>query len=403
MPSPATFGMTPLWIYRAGAGPAALFGWLAGAYGQGRGGARFPGRQKLAAALGVSVRTVSRWLSKLREIGAVVSHQRVHGTRYSSNRYWLTWDDPQFSQVGPRATGGAHNQTKTFTSSTKRNLLTDSQASRKAGLSMKKSAPTTGQAGLFPEDEVAKCRDNHDNDIDSNVSVPRVKGSPTSRAVTYWLAGRKERPTPQVIAGVGRAIKRCFEENPELGEREMRDAIDSLMLRGLDGLPKQYYARFDVRPKRRAPAATATFKHLPKAPTVTPERSAALNAGRSIEASLDDPYVSQTPASPPSWPTWQPESPSTRTVPTTASSAPPEATSEPSVALAENTGSHVDTRLPAFKIERTEGVAPASVTEEIALLERQRIQTDIDYRPPVSHREQVRAALAWLQRGRSSG
>lgn len=146
---------------------------------------------------------------------------------------------------------------------------------------MRKIASTPSQPGLFDVDKVDERPTASDNKRDRKVSTEPTKGNPARKAVAYWLSGRVQRPPGYIIAAVGREIKKCFDQNPDLTEHDMRAAIDSLMLRGLDVSPKQYAAACGVLRRsttRRDYSAQPTWKHLPKRSSMTQARKDELSA-----------------------------------------------------------------------------------------------------------------------------
>lgn len=262
---------------------------------------------------------------------------------------------------------------------------------------MRKITPVAGQAGLFPEDHLDGRRTPSDNGTGRTDSTRATKGSPASRCITYWLAGRKERPASGVIAGVGRAIKRCFELNPDLTERDMRDAIDSLMLRGLDISPRQYFAACGViqRPQaRRDYAAQPTWKHLPK--------RSSMNERRRAERA---PSVPSAGASPSVSPTTVLRS-SSNTSPTGGTPAPTPATSANTAVVTDRTPaptSPIDTQKPvSFKIERIAEAPPTNAEEEYRHVRFQETQS-LDRRPGVTMKAGLAGVMAWLKGGNGDG
>lgn len=119
---------------------------------------------------------------------------------------------------------------------------------------MRKIAPIASQPALFEDDVLDVRPTSSDNDRSRKVSTQPKKGTtPAVRCVAYWLTGRSEKPPRHMIAAIGRVIRQCFEQNQDLTEREVYDAIDSLLLRGLDLSPRHYLAACGGKLKKPLP------------------------------------------------------------------------------------------------------------------------------------------------------
>lgn len=267
------FGQTPLWVVGAGHGPTALYTVLAGAYGRGRGGVRFPGRRRLAEILAVSVRTVSRWLTALRKIGAIRTLQRrqVKAGTWSTNLFWLAWSTPfkepsrrVFSQVKPRATGGALTRPSNPSTSLRSGppeadcenvsyskVLDVPVVSDVSGeeLGMKIST-TRGEEPLFEVDQVAVVGKGGETGK-KTVSGSKERGTPTSRIVGWWIGHRAVAPTSGMTMAMGKAVKECLTKGGvEADEKSVQRQLEDLMRGGTDS-PVHLLRAFAIFPGKK--------------------------------------------------------------------------------------------------------------------------------------------------------
>lgn len=288
-------------------------------------------QETLAEEFGVSVRTVSRWISYLRDIGALITRYRwgARGKRLSDliklawhdpREHPPAWDDQARDQPACR-TGDAHKGTKPTTSTSLRSVevtdpslrsvnsslrsvdgdqlldQSDAQSTKRADEMAHKVSP--GQASLFTEDELDQLDANVPIRETSTNEVSRAKkeGTPTRRTMAYWLSGRVSRPERHVILGMGRAIKQCIESG--VPEEEVRQALDTLMGQGLDIFPRHLLLRFGLAKfgnrKTRDYQKNPLFKHSPKSPTTTPARR--LRIFEEEQRSVASRSISRTPES----------------------------------------------------------------------------------------------------------
>ena len=271
------FGQTPLWVVGAGHGPTALYTVLAGAFGQGRGGVRFPGRRRLAELLGVSVRTVSRWLTALRKIGAIRTLQRrqAKAGTWSTNLFWLAWSKPfkepsggVFSQVKPRATGGALTRPSNPSTSLRsgppeadcedvsysevQEVPVSSDGSG-GGVEMKIST-VRGEGTLFEVDQVAVVKGSGKTGRKKTVSESKKRGTPTSRIVGWWIGHRVVAPTPGMTMAMGKAVKECLTRGGvEADEESVKRQLEDLMMGGTDS-PVHLLRAFAIFPGKKPDA-----------------------------------------------------------------------------------------------------------------------------------------------------
>ncbi len=231
-------------------------------------------QSRLAEECKVSVSTISRWMRELKRVGAIRASYRWYGTKRIADMIELPMGDPR----SPAWTPSRDVHTRKSSTPTRRT----SSSKRKGILS--------GAQGALFDLEPASQFDSRSTSQDTGnekiieKDVTRGCGTPTSRVVGYWLSGRVERPKPGVIAGMGRAIRKCLDSGHE--EDEVRRAIDALMIAGVDVSSSKLLVRFGLRtpPKRRKKRdfdADPLWKHHPHPSSMTLERKIATTPSRS--------------------------------------------------------------------------------------------------------------------------
>lgn len=248
-------------------------------------------QSRLAEECKVSVSTISRWMRELKRVGAIKASYRWYGTKRIADMIELPMGDPR----SPACTSTVDGHTRKSSTPTKR-----STSSSKRGV-------LPGVQGTLFDLEPASQFDSRttsqdtDNEKIVENDVTRGCGTPTSRVVGYWLSGRKERPKPGVIAGMGRAIKKCLDSG--FGEDEVRRAIDALMMVGRDVSSVQLLVRFGLRTrpqrvKKRDYEKDPLWKHHPRSSTMTVERKIATTPP---QYRRDSPTPASDETSAPSW------------------------------------------------------------------------------------------------------
>lgn len=265
----------------------------------------------LCSQLGAPLRTLQRWTAELRKANKIFTRRWMDARGYRSLNIYSIVDSGGSKVVkvvqgfSSTTTNGSKWSFSEHPYGKNRQDQKPSPTQRLVDIHVRKIAPTTSQPGLFEPDELDDRRTVSDNRQDRKVSNRTTKGSPVSRSVTYWLAGRVERPPGYVIASVGRAMKKCFDMSPDLTEQGMRAVIDSLMSSGLDVSPRHYVAACGVQKPsatRRDYSKSPLWKHRPKRSSMTPERAKEVSdrserlaaASRSRSLTLGSPSLSPT-------------------------------------------------------------------------------------------------------------
>lgn len=248
----------------------------------------------MVGMLGIPLRTLQRRLKLLVDAGLVKVRRWITDWGYRHmNIYTIPSLVRSVDPLGQsQDQSGASKVVQDSVSD--KNILTDVQGPHEPHIwhesdrwlmARPKRSATEGQLafdfGQTSTDQLDGCTSRCDTG-NRQVSRGEGRGTPASRSVSYWLSGRISRPPAGVIAGVAKAIKRCFEfsivqNDHELSESAMRDVIDSLMMRGLDAFPAQYYPACGVLPPRRPRPRTSgpLYKKHHKRSTMTLERMAA--------------------------------------------------------------------------------------------------------------------------------
>lgn len=296
-----TYGSVPLWIHRAGTAEAGFYGFLSGRWADDR-GRLWPSVATMAEAVGKSIRTVERWIAKLKKIGAlqVFRRRRRDGTLGTAT-YQLVWEDPSpelnNARSRPHDKFGTARTIPTVTSSTSV-LRTGEQAREPVtafdGELEMASKVSEGQLSfdLNIDDQLDSCTTPSDNGIKDRNECPKEgRGTAASRVMAWWISNRKVAPTPVQRLAMGGAIKQCLTSQIEpTDEQGVTEALRELMRSGTD-TPMLLRRRFAIYPKRRKQRdyqKDPLFMHTPKPSMLKPQQPVTAPSTLPSEPELPD-------------------------------------------------------------------------------------------------------------------